>query len=537
MSSPADPQRETPPASGVRPSPLPLLAAWGLVLGVILVQCLAILRLNSGTLVYALDDPYIHLAMAENLLRGHYGVNLGEYSSPSSSVIWPLLLAPFMSLPHAEYVPLVINTATTLAVVVVFWRILSLSMVRRTVPTALLASHMILAVLATNAIGLVLLGMEHSLQLLLAVAALHGMILIVETGRCPWWLPVVVAAGPLIRYENLSVSVATCVFLFVAGHRRMAVLVGAAIAGALAAFSAFLLSLGLGALPTSVVAKTSVVSGDRLAHLVENFKASLVQPRGVLLICALLSLVCFITLAERRREEKLLAGAVSLAIAAHVVVGKYGWANRYEIYIWAVALWALVYVYRDALLDPDRPPARGLALVAVEALGVGLLCAPYVSSLVSSPTAANNIYEQHYQMHRFATMYWGKPVAVYDLGYVAYRNDAYVLDLGGLASTQVSDKRRQARQHKEPDSVWMDELTRARATDVVMIYDEPFDSVPAAWIKLGRLHLSRRKVSPAHATVNFYATRPDAVPEATAAVARFRDSLPGEVAFVLALPR
>jgi len=83
----------------------------------------------------------------------------------------------------------------------------------------------------------------------------------------------------------------------------------------------------------------------------------------------------------------------------------------------------------------------------------------------------------------------------------------------------------------------MDELTRARATDVVMIYDESFDSVPPAWIKLGRLHLSRRKVSPTHATVNFYATRPEAVPEATAAIARFRDSLPGEVAFALALPR
>lgn len=486
-------------------------------------------------LVYVLDDPYIHLAMAENLLRGHYGVNLGEYSSPSSSVIWPLLLAPFMRLPHAEYVPLVINTAATLAVVVVCWRILSLSMARRRVPTALLTAHMVLAVLATNAIGLVLLGMEHSVQLLLAVAALHGMILIVETGRSPWWLAIVVVAGPLIRYENLSVSVATLLFLFLHGHHRMAALAGAAIASSLAAFSAFLVSLGLGALPTSVVAKTSVVSGDRLAHVAQNLKTSLVQPRGVLLICALLSLVGFIVLSERRQAEKLLAGAVSVAIAGHVVVGQYGWGNRYEIYVWAVALWALVYVYRDALLDPGRPPARALALVTVEALGVGLLCAPYVSTLITSPTAANNIYEQHYQMHRFATTYWGKPVAVNDLGYVAYRNDAYVLDLGGLASKEVLDKRRQARPPKEPASVWMDELTRAWATDVVMIYDEVFDSVPPAWIKLGSLHLSRRKVSPAYATVDFYATRPDVVPEATAAIGRFRESLAGEVAFTPAV--
>lgn len=537
MASPADHRREGPESSGGRFSSPPLLAGWGLVVGVVLLQCLAILRLNSGVLVYVLDDPYIHLAMAENLLRGHYGVNLGEYSSPSSSAMWPFLLAGFMLLPHAEYAPLVINTVATLVAVRVFWQILSLSKPRRRLSTGLLAAHMVLAVLATNAIGLVLLGMEHSVQLFLAVAALHGMILIVETGRCPWWLPVVVVAGPLVRYENVSVSLATLLFVFVHGHRRIAVLVGAGIAVTLGGFSAFLLWLGLGALPTSVVAKTSVVSGDRLVHLVENVKASLVHPRGVLLICALLALIGFIALAEGRRREKSLAGAVSLAIVAHVVVGQYGWANRYEIYIWGVALWALVYVYRGTLLDPDRSPRRAMALVAVEALGVALLCAPYLSNLITSPTAANNIYEQHYQMHRFATGFWGKPVAVNDLGYVAYRNDAHVLDLGGLASTQVLDMRTQTRQQKQPAMAWMDELTRARATDVVMIYDEAFDSIPPAWIKLGGLHLSRRKVSPTYATVSFYATRPEVLAEATAAIARFRASLPREVAFALALSR
>lgn len=43
--------------------------------------------------MYTLDDPYIHLSLAENLLRGHYGVNLDEVASPSSSILYPFLLA------------------------------------------------------------------------------------------------------------------------------------------------------------------------------------------------------------------------------------------------------------------------------------------------------------------------------------------------------------------------------------------------------------------------------------------------------------
>ncbi|MEL6611591.1 MAG: hypothetical protein AAFQ53_05825, partial [Bacteroidota bacterium] len=52
-----------------------------------------VLTVTDGDFVYPLDDPYIHLAVAENLTQGHYGLNLAEPSSPASSVVWPGLLA------------------------------------------------------------------------------------------------------------------------------------------------------------------------------------------------------------------------------------------------------------------------------------------------------------------------------------------------------------------------------------------------------------------------------------------------------------
>jgi len=56
---------------------------------------LSTLVMNSGVMIYTLDDPYIHMKMARNIWNGHYGINLHEYSAPSSSIIWPFLLAPF----------------------------------------------------------------------------------------------------------------------------------------------------------------------------------------------------------------------------------------------------------------------------------------------------------------------------------------------------------------------------------------------------------------------------------------------------------
>jgi hypothetical protein len=68
-----------------------------------------ILVLNRGRFVYALDDPCIHLAISENLLHLTYGVNAGETASASSSIIYPVLLAPFAPWRIHEYVPLAIN--------------------------------------------------------------------------------------------------------------------------------------------------------------------------------------------------------------------------------------------------------------------------------------------------------------------------------------------------------------------------------------------------------------------------------------------
>lgn len=172
---------------------------------------------------------------------------------------------------------------------------------------------------------------------------------------------------------------------------------------------------------------------------------------------------------------------------------------------------------------------NALKLVGVTGVGAILVCAPYIVGLGTLPLASNNIYEQQYQMHRFAAEFYAKPVAVNDVGYVSYRNDNNVLDLWGVASLDALTHRRDSR-----SSEWMKELAESKGVGVAMIYDEWFASrIPSAWIKIGRLHLGRRKITPDMSAVTFYATSNDSYHEALRAVRTFQKTLPAGVEFTL----
>src|SRR3970282_2109459 len=96
----------------------------GIFIVILIAEITGILILNSGLIVYTTDDAYIHLALAENILKGHYGVNLQENSSPSSSVLWPFILSPFTGFSFGYLIPLLINVLTSAGSIFIFFFIL-----------------------------------------------------------------------------------------------------------------------------------------------------------------------------------------------------------------------------------------------------------------------------------------------------------------------------------------------------------------------------------------------------------------------------
>lgn len=452
----------------------------------------AVLRKTGMNFTYTLDDPYIHLALAKNLLQGHYGINLGEPSAPSSSILWPFLLTPFagLSLLYFEYVPLLINVVCAILSAVLLDRIFHGQ--RALIRAAIVFSIM----LATNLFGLVFTGMEHSLQVLLVIYLAYGLLerRVVETpGSQRQLFYASLFLLPLVRYEGMAFSLPILAYLFLhAGQRRAATIVLAALVAAIAGFSLYLHSKGLGYLPSSVLAKSYYGSGFAV---VENLRSNGLKYGFLLLPIALI--------AVRRFSEDKLLGPLLLAITAlHFVFGKYGWFGRYEVYF---VIFIVVLTVRELLAIAPR--------VWWLVFSLPLIFNGLVFSTVFTPLGAANIANQQRQMALIAREL-GARVAVNDLGLVALESSQYVLDLWGLGSIEAL----KARLENDVDPSWIRGLMERANVEYAIVYPNHFPVVPGNWIRVADLKLNLPAVTTASDQVAFFAT-------SDAAAARLRATL------------
>ncbi len=446
---------------------------------------------------YTLDDPFIHLRMAQQIASGHYGINAGEFSSPSSSILWPFLLTPTIRTPFAVLAPLYINVACVMGLVMVGFGAFGMRTFGALKVLALL--------LFTNAVGLIFTGMEHCLQVLLSVGCAWGAVAMIRTKRVSPWLLVALVLGPLVRYENLGITVPVAVLLFAYGHRRKAGLVLGLVALGVGGFSLFLHSLGLGWLPNSVEAK----SGVWYLTSTYNWSHSQIQ---VLFQAALVVAIFF---AYRKTPS---IGLVALAAGGvHFALGRYGWYERYECYMNGFLLALLLQSTEKILTWPVRAWALMASGLVVCAAGykAGRI---YFERARLVPADAQDISTQQLEMHRFVTEYWKAPVGVNDLGWVSYDNPNFVLDLWGLGS---SDALQHRLQHN--GTAWMNPVCQEHGVKLCMVYEYWFDKLPSNWVRVARM----RRGSDRGGVVSFFATDPKAAAEIRNDLTAFAPSLNG----------
>jgi hypothetical protein len=466
----------------------------------VVAELIAILLLNNNHFMFVLDDPYIHLALAENIWQGHYGVNIEEYSAPSSSIIWPFLIAPLAALNNATYYLLGINVIFSIAILLCFMRLIAYAQqgVNPKQSFLYVVSATSIFVLATNIVGLCFIGMEHSLQVLLAVLIALGLVAYIETQKIPVWFIVAIILAPLVRYENAIISALALLFLFSEKQYGKSILMGFVITCLLVAFSAFLLSIGLQYLPDSVLAKSDIAATG-INKLRSNISNNFLVPNTPKAL-AMLFLAAWFVLALKNQAlntaQKKLSAIAALGLILHLLGGRIGWYFRYEMAIWAFSLMLFFYLY-SAVIQHKTTQKVSRSLMAFI-----VLVAVFESAvvLITTPLAANNVYTQQYQMHRFITEVYQRPVAVNDLGWASYRNDDYVLDLWGLGSSEARKLRK-----TEKNAQWMDALAAEKNIELIMIYHNAawFKEVPDNWIKVAELDNGGPKITAWYA-VSFF---------------------------------
>ena len=512
---------------------IPLYITVAFLLLVMVIICLKIVHANNGVFTYTLDDPYIHLTLSHNIAQGHYGLNASETSAPSSSIIWPFLLALSSGW---LYLPLILNVLFSTGTVYVLWSIIATiwpGPVEDSKQLALFTGGAILLVISLNLIPMIFTGMEHSLQILIVTAIAYGLILENKTGVVPFWLTILLISAVAVRYDTGAVVVAALIYLLSRKHYGVFLKVVGGNILINGCFFLFLSGKGLSLLPSSVLVKSSVVSGTSLFQALRgHLKFSFYFHKGAIFLMAMLSLLAYSFFSKGAADKKYLAASVMVGILLHLLAGGYnGGYCRYETYIWAFLLLMILYIFSESMSVSGDVCGSWLKTVQIVLfVSCFVLCTnpAAVSGLFTIHVAANNIYEQQYQMHRFAADYIQGPVAVNDIGYVAYENPNYVLDLWGLASKGALKFRR-----TQSGSKWIRQLVKKHTVKVAMIYKGRFPQIPEEWIELGELRLSKPLITPAESSVTFYVTEKKYLSGIKPLLAAYVDSLPSKSLFIV----
>ena len=529
----------------------------------------AILWLNQGLFVFVLDDPYIHLALAENLMQGHYGVNIDEYASSSSSILWPILIAPLTLFERPEYLILLLNFLAGIATLICFSTIL-----RSVLDDESALKFMAMLIILFNLVGIHFTGMEHSLQILCVALLFKATLMLYEDNKIPNWIFPLLIIAPLIRYENTLFCFG---FALLAFSRRY--FLGVILAGMLAMFfiaaqSYYWHSLGLPLLPSSIMTKTQALGTNShfLSSLIGNILRNIKSPGGLTLLILLGLIIKAALNTSRENKERIIAGIFIVIACLHFMLFRFGWYARYELYILFPYLLFIIYLYPSICKQLLNHTVMRIFLIIAFTLPIGfvvfkasqqhitvvsivclilaaliiykhhqkssastikflttsvllfLFVAPYWFISLLYPIVSHNVYHQQYQMHRFVTQYYQKPVAINDLGLVSYRNSNYVLDLWGLAYYPSAVQRLS---NTTPD--WMNEMTERHEVGMVMIYASEFVGIPKPWVEVARLHddFPLRGFIPPN--VQIFATHKDAIPEIMLALSAFNQQSPPDV--------
>ncbi|GGE53036.1 hypothetical protein [Actibacterium pelagium] len=480
------------------------------------------MEFTGGVFVYSIDDPYIHLSVAENILLGGYGINANEFSSPSSSILYPFLVAGMLALGAGDLGPLILNVLPGMAVIWLISGAIWPVFERQSGPVArvLRILSVPLMILALNMTALPLTGMEHPLHILATLWIALGLLRFGKTGRVGVMLGIGILLSPMIRFEGLAFSGAALLVLLAMGRWRPAIALGAALTALLATYVLLMKFLGLPALPSSVLTKSGVAEtayGGDFAAILSSVWDNLIKklselPDLILTVCALLIAISLPLLGQAGKAIRPLAVAAIMALLAQVLFGREDIFGRYENYANAIALVSLALCFT---VFSTRSAAIMLTFVLAP------MAYSHFAYWVLTPPSAFNTFGQQYQMHLFATRYFPHNLVANDIGLVSYQNDQHVLDIYGLGSEEARKLR--AEGPLQPEQIKA--LSQKAGSDYAMIYTHWLtNGVPDSWCLAAEMNTPR--VSAAHDTVSIFLLTPELEPEMRAALSEFATTLP-----------
>lgn len=502
---------------------------------------------NDGIFIYALDDPYIHMAIARSVVTsGVWGVTPDNFSSSSSSLLWPTLIAViFFFTGIIDTIPLFLN----LLVACICITIMYLIGIKYGVPPWMsVISAGIVAFIAPFP-ALIISGMEHILHFCLTIVFVYVVIEILqlrETNRKNiLWLSILAMFLVTARYEGLFLVGVAFVLLIILKLYAPAISIGLAASLPLVGYGYWSSAQGWFFLPNPVLLKGNIPSNAPISEIISELIEFGMgrfdrMPEigwseiGWLLVFGVLFLLFYFALKPKGYERLAWMMACFLGmLVPHILFADFGWFYRYEMYLVGLGIFIQFTIVCVMLDKIWRERSSWLTLLyACIAIGVVWFSVNLFWSRFQSikivVQATTNIYEQQYQMARFLRDYYPDiPVAVNDIGAVAYFTEVKLIDLWGLAERDVA----YSWLIGGYDTNMIDRITQRRGMEIAIVYDAWFQGtmrLPDSWIRVGQWTI-RNNVVCGDDTVSFYGFNQQSADELIDNLKLYSEQLPESV--------
>jgi hypothetical protein len=476
------------------------------------------LRGTDGLLLYALDDAYIHMAVAKSLATaGVWGCTPFHFSSSSSSLLWTFVLGlAYAAFQVRDSIPLILNVAFAVGTLVVADRSLS----RFGVAPLTRAATLLGIVVAFPMVGMVLMGMEHVLHLLLTIAfaavAVEALASPAEDPHVRRRRTVALCLlGALLgasRYEGFFLIGLVGLALLVRRQLRRAVALGVAAILPVLAFGAISMVNGWYFLPNPLMVKAVDENASMFTVLLKPFGSedlAFLQNNPAMPILAGLGVLG--ALAQWRARRDVWSPPVLLPVLlvamillhGHFVFSPLYWAYRYDAYLVAFGIFVAAVVL-SGIRAPKALPRGALAALVV------LLLVPVIADVREGivPEAEiegmRHTYLMQYQTARFIRLYYpGDAVIVNDLGAVTYYTEARILDLVGLGDVEPLRFMRRGSYTSGDVTTWT-APHRPSIAIVQLGWSVVVPLIPPEWVKVAEV-----RVPPHRNRVGFFAVHPE----------------------------
>jgi len=523
---------------------------------------------NDNHIIYALDDAYIHMAIAKNFSKhGTWGITEKEFSSSSSSILYTLLLSFFFLFGVNEFVPLILNLVFSVVLLFLIHYILK---IKNNLPSYAVIACSILMILFIPLPFLIFTGMEHVIQICIDLLFVYlasnllsekkiekGVIFkFKKEGKLHFSkFHALILIAPLItmvRFEGMFLLLVVSMLFII--RKRIIDSLLITLFGFLPIIIFGIISINQGwyFFPNSVILKGNEPNLTSLEGILAFFDLSLLIKAPHISILLLGSILIIFNQYYKKRnywcEKSVMASIFILVTILHFLfigaIQEHQNLSRYDGYLVALGLITFfitiksnipqnislyqLRIYFSKLKDNYKKNIIQIVSITFIIVFIFYSFSPRSYNLIrKSPQASNNIYEQPFHVALFLKEYYdGECIVANDIGAMNYYADIECLDLRGLGSIEVAN----AQLDGEFGTRFVEKEAEKRDCKIAVIFEHKDYGygIPDEWIKAGEWKVQDNVVL-GDETISFWAIPRDEFDNLISHLIDFSDRLPSTV--------